>query len=81
MTGKRKQAGRRAWLVTFESNRSVRLNPRFWRASLSLCLSATVRGVLPLGARTMTEAQALALLLFVVLLFVAYGVWDLSHHR
>jgi len=28
----------------------------------------------------MTEAQALGLLL-VVLLFVAYGVWDLSHHR
>jgi hypothetical protein len=33
-----------------------------------------------MGARTMTEAQALGLLL-VVLLFVAYGVWDLSHHR
>ena len=35
---------------------------------------------LSVGARTMTEAQALGLL-FVVLLFVAYGVWDLSHHR
>jgi hypothetical protein len=28
----------------------------------------------------MTEAQALGLL-FVVVSFVAYGVWDLSHHR
>ena len=36
--------------------------------------------ILSAGARTMTEAQALVLL-FVVLLFVGYGVWDLSHHR
>jgi hypothetical protein len=49
-----------------------------WRAS-SL-LSATAGRTVPVGARTMSEAQALGLL-FVVLLFVAYGVWDLSHHR
>ena len=56
-------------------------------ASLSL-LSATAgyevardpERTVPMGARTMTEAQALGLLL-VVVLFVAYGVWDLSHHR
>jgi len=54
------------------------LKPQGRRASVSVKRD---RGrAVPVGARTMTEAQALGAL-FVVLLFVAYCVWDLSHHR
>ena len=36
--------------------------------------------ICPREREPMTEAHALGLL-FVLLLFVAYSVWDLSHHR